>query len=179
MIIKKIKFKNFMAYYGEVEFDIDTTAERNVTVVFAPNDTGKSCFFKGIVYCLYGLDRGEKAKDIINVNAYEEGDYETYVQIMAEHEGKELEITRRVERKNLGRIEPSERDFADAKATIIVNGLNLVSSSDQHSYKYDEDEFINSILHKDASRYFFFDGKKLRRTISPQKMTIKKPSYVF
>lgn len=160
MIIKKIKFKNFMAYYGEVDFDIDTTEERNVTVVFAPNDTGKSCFFKGIVYCLYGLDRGEKVKDIINVNAFEESDYHTYVTVVAEHEGNLLEITRCVERRSTGRIKPNERDFIDV-ATVFINGEDLKTNSDQNSYRYDYEEFISSILHKDASRYFFFDGEKI------------------
>lgn len=37
-----------MAYYGEVEFDLSIDRERNVTIIYAPNDVGKTCFLAGL-----------------------------------------------------------------------------------------------------------------------------------
>lgn len=81
MIINKIKFKNFMAYYGEIEFDFPIREDRNVSIIYASNDTGKSCFFKGITFAMYGTNRGEQIKDLVNINALNENNYEAYVSI--------------------------------------------------------------------------------------------------
>ena len=45
MIITQIRFENYRAYYGEVIFDFPIDGERNVSIVFANNDVGKTCFF--------------------------------------------------------------------------------------------------------------------------------------
>mgnify|MGYP001161721600 FL=1 len=54
MIITQIRFENYRAYYGEVIFDFPIDGERNVSIVFANNDVGKTCFFSGVLFCLYG-----------------------------------------------------------------------------------------------------------------------------
>jgi len=152
MIIDKIKFKNFMAYYGESEFEFSVKNGKNVSIIYAPNDVGKSCFFKGILYAMYGTERNESEYDLLNRNALNEGDYEGYVYIKGIHNEKIVEITRIIkplrDSKN-----PSKNDF---NSTLIVRVDNKVLPWDE------QNDFINSIIPKDASKYFFFDGEKIK-----------------
>ena len=73
MIIDSIRFENYRAYYGETDFSFPVDGERNISIIFADNDVGKSCFFSGILFCLYGEPDNDKFKDLINVNAQQEG----------------------------------------------------------------------------------------------------------
>ncbi|MCR2805394.1 AAA family ATPase [Paenibacillus soyae] len=154
MIINKIKFHNFMAYYGEVEFDLSIDEQRNVTIIYAPNDVGKTCFFNGIMFCLYGPSKGTDLTDLINKNAFQEGKYEAYVSIFAEHQGNELNITRTVKKRGMAVGEVTSQNL-DHQLRIWKNGEEPWDDN-QETYDY-----INSIIHKDAAKYFFFDGEKI------------------
>ena len=65
MIITQIRFENYRAYYGEVIFDFPIDGERNVSIIFANNDVGKTCFFSGVLFCLYGSKDSDSLKDLI------------------------------------------------------------------------------------------------------------------
>lgn len=45
MIINRIRFENYRVYYGEVVFDFPVDGEKNISVIFANNDVGKTSFF--------------------------------------------------------------------------------------------------------------------------------------
>lgn len=143
-----------MAYYGEVEFDLSIDEERNVTIIYAPNDVGKTCFFNGIMFCLYGPNKGTDLTDLINKNAFQEGKYEAYVSIFAEHHGNQLSITRTVKKRGMVVGEVTSQNL-DHQLRIWKNGEE---PWDDNSETYD---YINSIIHKDAAKYFFFDGEKI------------------
>ncbi|KEO84707.1 AAA family ATPase [Tumebacillus flagellatus] len=154
MIIKKMILNNFMAYYGEVGFEFPLTADRNVTIIYAPNDVGKTCFFNGIMFCLYGPQKGSDLKELINQNAIEEGKYEAYVSIIAEHEGNQLNITRTIRPKGIIKGQISSQNL-DHQLGIWKNG-EAMDNEPREAY-----DFINSIIHEDAAKYFFFDGEKI------------------
>ncbi len=65
MIIRRIRFDNYRAYYGEVVFDFPIEDGRNVSIIFANNDIGKTCFFSGILFCLYGNRDNDNLQDMI------------------------------------------------------------------------------------------------------------------
>lgn len=144
-----------MVYYKEVEFDFPLIDDKNVTIIYAPNDTGKSCFFKGFLFTLYGLDKSD-LKELINVNAFNEGDYKAYVSLMGIHNNKPIEIVRKIVLKGeeVSGI-PKKTDFQE-HLEIWENGNELVE--DNFETKYD---YINSIVHEEAAKYFFFDGEKI------------------
>ena len=144
-----------MAYYKEVEFEFPFSDEKNVSIIYAPNDVGKSCFFKGIIFALYGRKRGQSLKDLININALSEKDYESYVSIFGNHNGKDIEITRTIEIRGNLSGNPSSHDFSD-KLSIWEN-QNLLDTGDSDALN----DYINSIVHKEAAKYFFFDGEKI------------------
>ena len=69
MIFNSLRINNYRAYYGECNFDFPIDGERNISILYADNDVGKSCFFSAILFCLYGPKDSDDLKDLINVNA--------------------------------------------------------------------------------------------------------------
>ena len=154
MIIDSIRFENFKVYYGEVDFSFPVEGERNVSIIFADNDVGKSCFFSGIIFCLYGEKNNENLKDLININAQQEGIYRAAVSIFATHGGSKIEITRIIEPRGKLAGQPKSKDLK-SKLNLVKDGCPLNVSVEEKV------DFINSIVHEDAAQYFFFDGEKI------------------
>ena len=46
MIFNSLRINNYRAYYGESIFDFPIEGERNISILYADNDVGKSCFFQ-------------------------------------------------------------------------------------------------------------------------------------
>ena len=118
MIIHRIRFDNYRAYYGEVVFDFPIEDGRNVSIIFANNDVGKTCFFSGILFCLYGNQDNDNLQDMINVNAQREGIYQSSVTIFAEQEGEEISITRDISLRGSIKDDVSSKDFRDRKSVV-------------------------------------------------------------
>lgn len=154
MIINRIRFENYRVYYGEAVFDFPIEQERNISVIFANNDVGKTSFFQGVLFCLYDEKSTGNLKELINVNAQREGKYQASVSIFAEQDGSAIEITRTIELRGSVQREPRVTDFKTT-LTIIRNGTPLVADLDEKT------DFINSLIHQDAAQYFFFDGEKI------------------
>ncbi|MFW6025407.1 MAG: AAA family ATPase [Candidatus Woesearchaeota archaeon] len=169
LIITKLKFKNFMAYYGELEFEFPIKDGKNVSIIYAPNDVGKSCFFKAINFALFGKKRGQNLKDLININALTEKDFGAHVSIFGEHNNKKLQITRSILAKYEQIENPDNSDF-QSSLEIFENGDPVVE--DDYKAKYD---YINAIVHEDAAKYFFFDGEKIEAYNIASKTEYKEP----
>lgn len=155
MIITRIRFENYRAYYGEVVFDFPIDGERNVSIIFANNDVGKTCFFSGVLFCLYGSKDSDSLKDMINVNAQREGSYQSSVTIFAEQEGEEVSITRNISLRGNLKDDISTKDLRTS--LVITQGGVPISATDEA----EKMDYINSIVHEDAAQYFFFDGEKI------------------
>lgn len=158
-----------MAYYGEIEFDFPIREDRNVSIIYASNDTGKSCFFKGITFAMYGTNRGEQIKDLVNINALNENNYEAYVSIFGEHNNKDIQITRTIYTRNNSVENPDNNDFRE-ELEVFENNSNIVGDDYKEKYNY-----INSIVQEDASKYFFFDGEKIEAYNIASKTEYKEP----
>lgn len=154
MIINRIRFNNFQAYYNEVIFDFPVDREKNVSIIYANNDVGKSCFFRGILFCLYGAVETNNLLDVINENAKLENDYNASVTIFATQDDEEIEISRVI--KPRGEIQNIENGRnLESILTIITNGSEIIKDNEEKI------NYLNSIVHEDASKYFFFDGEKI------------------
>lgn len=158
MIIKTIRFENYRAYYGEVLFEFPIGEEKNISILFANNDVGKSCFFTGILFCMYGtedqLNNSNGLVDLINVNAFNEGDYQASVTMFIYHNGEDIEITRTIQLRGKVQGTPTSKDF-ESILTVISNGKPLIADNEEKV------DFINSLIHEDAAQFFFFDGEKI------------------
>ena len=56
MIFNSLRINNYRAYYGESIFDFPTEGERNISILYADNDVGKSCFFSAVLFCSVCMD---------------------------------------------------------------------------------------------------------------------------
>lgn len=154
MIINRIRFNNFQAYYKEVIFDFPVDGNKNVSIIYANNDVGKSCFFRGILFCLYGTIETNNLLDIINENAKKENDYNASVTIFATQDNEEIEISRTIRPR--GEIQTlNNSKNLQSTLTIIINGKEITKDNEEKI------NYINSLVHEDASKYFFFDGEKI------------------
>ena len=154
MIIDSIRFENYRAYYGETDFSFPVDGDRNISIIFADNDVGKSCFFSGILFCLYGERDGESLKDLININSQQEGTFRAAVSIFATHSGSKIEITRTIEPRGNISGELASKDLKTT-LTLFRDGVPVSSDTEEKA------DFINSLVHEDAAQYFFFDGEKI------------------
>ncbi len=63
MLIERLSFFNFLVFNGKQELDFSFREGRNVTVVLAPNNSGKTSIIRGIEFLLYGAsDQPTKSK---------------------------------------------------------------------------------------------------------------------
>ena len=99
MIFNSLRINNYRAYYGESIFDFPTEGERNISILYADNDVGKSCFFSAVLFCLYGPKDSDNLKDLINVNAQSEKSYHAEVSLFVENGKDKIEISRSIDPK--------------------------------------------------------------------------------
>lgn len=154
MIFNSLRINNYRAYYGECNFDFPIDGERNISILYADNDVGKSCFFSAILFCLYGPKDSDDLKDLINVNAQSEKCYHAAVSLFVENGSDKIEISRSIDLRGKLEATPSSKDFK-CTLELIKNDVPLSSEEDEKA------DFINSLVHQDASQYFFFDGEKI------------------
>lgn len=154
MIFNSLRINNYRAYYGECNFDFPIDGERNISILYADNDVGKSCFFSAILFCLYGPKDSDDLKDLINVNAQSEKCYHAAVSLFVENGSDKIEISRTIDLRGKLEATPSSKDFKCA-LELIKNDVPVSSEEDEKA------DFINSLVHQDASQYFFFDGEKI------------------
>lgn len=154
MIFNSLRINNYRAYYGECNFDFPIDGERNISILYADNDVGKSCFFSAILFCLYGPKDSDDLKDLINVNAQSEKCYHAADSLFVENGSDKIEISRIIDLRGKLEATPSSKDFK-CTLELIKNDVPLSSEEDEKA------DFINSLVHQDASQYFFFDGEKI------------------
>lgn len=137
MIFNSLRINNYRAYYVECNFDFPIDGERNISILYADNDVGKSCFFSAILFCLYGPKDSDDLKDLINVNAQSEKCYHAAVSLFVENGSDKIEISRIIDLRGKLEATPSSKDFK-CTLELIKNDVPLSSEEDEKA------DFINS-----------------------------------
>lgn len=170
MLFKNIRVCNFGRYAGESFFDTTVTRDKNVILVKADNDRGKTTLFKAIKFALYGEDGLEykSSSEWINMQKASEGDGEMYVEIKFEHEGNEYRLKRSVKfrKTDIGK----EINTIGNPLTDIFENDKPFMTNDSDSNKKD---WIDTILPKDASQFFFFDGEEIQKYINNEETHVR------
>lgn len=145
---------NFRPFLGRNEIELSTTKEKPVILIKAMNDVGKTTIFNAFIWCLYGGSSEENSRNI-NWSAHRKSDGRTSVNLIFNHNGKQYEIQRSVDFKKLkkGTFLNPLKD----KLTITIDGKPELFENIGKANNY-----IKSILPKDASQFFFFDGEKIQ-----------------
>lgn len=170
MLFKSIELCNFGRYAGENFFDTTITEDRNVILVQASNDRGKTTLFQAIRFALYGEDglTTKSASSWINFQKASEGDGEMYVEIKFDHKGNDYRL------KRLIKFRRTER--GKEIATIGNSTVDLFENDNPYMVTdpvYIKKDWIDTILPKDVSQFFFFDGEEIQRYIQYESAHVK------
>ena len=156
MIIKEIRMHNFRQYKdASLQFSVDP--ERNITLVMGDNGTGKTTLAQAFLWCLYGVTDFEM-QEVINRKVRDKlppgGKQKTSVEMDVNYNDIDYTITReQVFKKIQVRVECSR-----SKISVYhkVNGnMVYLDETDVHL-------LIKRMLPKELSRFFFFDGERIR-----------------
>ena len=167
MLFKRIEMYNFGRYAGKNTIDMTVTRERNVILVRAPNDRGKTTLFKAIKFALYG-DRDAPASSWINFQAAAKGDGKMYVEIVFDEGGKECRLRRSVGFRKTPKGEEINTKGPPKAELFSTDGGTTPSTSGGESR-----DMIDAILPRDASQFFFFDGEEIQGYIKNQSAQVK------
>ena len=167
MLFKRIEMYNFGRYAGKNTIDMTVTRERNVILVRAPNDRGKTTLFKAIKFALYG-DRDAPASSWINFQAAAKGDGKMYVEIVFDEGGKECRLRRSVGFRKTPKGEEINTKGHPKAELFSTDGGTTPSTSGGESR-----DMIDAILPRDASQFFFFDGEEIQGYIKNQSAQVK------
>lgn len=148
--------RNFRQYIDStIEFSFDE--DKNVTLVMGDNGAGKTTLAQAFLWCLYG-DTDFKIKEVINRKIRDQmlqGQKE-YVEVLVtvNYNDKDYNIKRRqgVIRRQI----KIEEEKSDLTISFKENG-NVKFLGDTEKYY-----LVKRMLPKELSRFFFFDGERIR-----------------
>lgn len=166
MQFKSIKLHNFGRFTDTAEIMTAVSDDRNIILIKADNDRGKTTLFQAIKFVLYGDDGFERklsASDWVNMHKASEGNGEMYVEIKFTHKVDEYRLKRSVKFEQTAK--GKDITTRDSVVDIFENDKPFMTTDDEHNKK----DWIDTILPKDASQFFFFDGEEIQRYIQEER----------
>ena len=156
MLIKGISMHNFRQYV-DVTLQFSTDPVRNITLVMGDNGTGKTTLAQAFMWCLYGTTDFD-IQEVINRKVRDKmppgGKNYTLVEMEVNYNGVDYTISRKqVFKKIQKRVEASR-----SKLSIYYKekgNLKYLLDNEVHV-------MIKRMLPKELSRFFFFDGERIR-----------------
>ncbi len=144
MFLEKIILRNFRQFYGEQEIEFSSNSKQNVTLIHAENGIGKTTLLNALLWCFYKdlTARFENPDKIVCNQAIDEENFEASVEVFFEHDDQKYVVIRKVEEKY------SNETF-DAY---------LISKGNYEKLQHPS-VFVESVIPREMSRYFFFDGE--------------------
>ena len=156
-------------YYGKAKFDFRGTGDKSSAFIYAENSYGKSAFWEGIYFALYGevpvrnanavkpvIEKDSADLPLLNVDLYGVVDAHFLVELEFEHEGDPYRLRRGYEPKMKNK---KIHEFRQLKPFVTLENLAEIGSG---KYLRDEDNWIeNNILPRRLAKFFLFDGERL------------------
>lgn len=160
MLLESIKLENFRQFRNEyIEFAQGTDG-KNVTIIIGDNGTGKTTFAQAFFWCMYG-ETEFSDKNMLNklVAAEMKPGQESKVQVT-------LKLTHGNVSYTLMREQTYRKDYSNRiKGDNTVFDIAIKDANGNTSYvkKTLCEGEVKSILPKELSRYFFFDGERIEK----------------
>ena len=160
MLLKSIKLVNFRQFINESIDFAEGKDGKNVTIILGENGTGKTTFAQAFFWCLYG-DTEFSDKIMLNrkvANGMRPGQEEKVIVTLRLRHG-EVEYT-------IVREQAYHKDFngkVRGDNTIIDIAYKGADGNTTYVKKSLCESEVKSILPKELSRYFFFDGERIER----------------
>lgn len=160
MLLESIKLENFRQFRNEyIEFAQGADG-KNVTIIIGDNGTGKTTFAQAFFWCMYG-ETEFSDKNMLNklVAAEMKPGQESKVQVT-------LKLTHGNVSYTLMREQTYRKDYSNRiKGDNTVFDLAIKDANGNTSYvkKTLCEGEVKSILPKELSKYFFFDGERIEK----------------
>ncbi|MBZ4646662.1 MAG: hypothetical protein JG777_2151 [Clostridia bacterium] len=157
MLIKRIEMLNFRQFIGKQTIDFATDPVKNITIIMGENGAGKTTLAQAFLWVLYGKS-DFKVKELINRNIRDEmkPNDEAYVKvdIYINHNDRDYIISRRQKFK---------REYSSVKEYNAEFSIAYKKDGQQEFLTKDEsDLMIKKMLPEELSRFFFFDGERIK-----------------
>lgn len=160
MLLERIKLVNFRQFRNESIQFANGENGKNVTIILGENGTGKTTFAQAFFWCLYG-ETEFTDKVILNRIVAREMTPENPQTVRVELSLKHGEVLYTLIREQVYRKEYSGKIKAD-NTTFSIARRDHTGNTEYVKKSLCEAE-VKSILPKELSRYFFFDGERIER----------------
>jgi DNA sulfur modification protein DndD len=146
MLLKSIRLKDFRSYLGEVNFELATDPNKNITVIHGENGVGKTAFLNAILWAFFNklTPNFRNPKTLLNHEAQKQGVKTCYVEIEFEEDAQDYCVRRTYDQ------------------AIAKSSLKLFKIAENGTYGPEEtnpEYFINTIIPPEMAEYFFFQGE--------------------
>lgn len=160
MLLESIKLENFRQFRNETIDFAKGIDGKNVTIIIGENGTGKTTFAQAFFWCLYG-ETEFSDKNILNklVATELKPGQEAKVQVILKLRHGDVFYT-------LMREQAYHKDYSNRiKGDNTIFDIAIKDPSGNTSYvkKTLCEAEVKSILPKELSRYFFFDGERIEK----------------
>jgi DNA sulfur modification protein DndD len=159
-VIRKLQIVNFGPYLGEQSLDFGG-GNQPIILVHAENMAGKTSLLNSIRWLFYGAAKNRAGRtmprcELLNYEAKDKQEYrvsvEAEIAVCLDGEDMDLKLKRQIQQKS-GSPTPTEDRHFEEILDITLDG-NVRPSSEF-------DDWVNSVLPEDISRFFLFDGELL------------------
>ena len=158
MLLESIKLKNFRQFRDESISFANGDNGKNVTIIIGENGTGKTTFAQAFFWCLYG-DTSFSDKIMLNKIVANEmvpsQKEDVVVTLSLKHGDVNYTLTRRQS------YSKNNSNVVKGDNTVIDIAVKDAGGNTSYVKKTQCDAEIKSILPKELSRYFFFDGERI------------------
>lgn len=158
MFINQIIINNFRQFKEEQSIKFSCNPSQNVTLVMGENGSGKTTLEQAFLWVLYG-ETEFRDKKVINkksIDMLANNDYiETEIRLYIEEENREYEI------KRTQRYIKKSYKIEQQQAVLQVQYKKENGETDYKRGR-EAQNLINSILPNELSKFFFFDGERIK-----------------
>ena len=163
MIIKEIRFSEFLVFDGEQVMQFPTKNEHNLTIILAPNNSGKTSIIRSLAFLFSGVVPGtaaDKLHELIHANAKDStkvGSQATgWVEVTIDQEDKDLCLRRTI----------SARKVSETVWRTLESSLALVTRRDHKVFLQLDDKGIwqrklHTLVPEDLFDAFYFRGEPM------------------
>lgn len=146
MKLIKLEITNFRQFYEKQSIDFAVDPERGVTLIHGENNGGKTALLNALRWCLYEetTENLLDPKNLLNKHAASQGKYTFSVCLQLEHENRLFEV-RRIQVKN------------NQNSTLHV--YEIIDGCYAEKAEENPNALINTLLPKEMSQYFFYQGE--------------------
>ena len=159
MLIKSLKLKNFRQFKGEININFSYSPKKNVTIILGDNTYGKTTLLQAFNWCFYKtVNFDHNPKFLLNYELSEEMlDGVTNivsVEVTIIHDNIEYILKRTQEYTKIkGKTIFANENPLEVWRKVENGALVLINGSPE--------TWINEVLPKDLSTYFFFDTERV------------------